>query len=163
MTIELLPSFKTQAILDVHNHLATAKGTATLADWSKAKGELVGRIMKMATTEEIEAAIKATDDGPKPGTKGKVTKTKKAPKAKTEKKAKVDDASTRTLGVGAFIRELLAETPEMPALDVLAKVQKKWPGAKTSVACVGWYRSKMYKSGDLKKTAVAKARKTEAA
>ena len=87
MTIELLPTFKTQAILDVFNHLAAAKGEKPLAGWEKSKSSLVARIMAGNSEDTIIAAIKATEDGAKPGTKGKVTKTKKQPKAKAEKKA----------------------------------------------------------------------------
>jgi hypothetical protein len=169
--IEALPSFKTQAILDVFNHLAVAKGDKPLAGWEKSKSSLVARIMAGNDAASIEAAIKATEDGVKPGTKAeakpakKVAKTNgKAKPAKAEKKAKADgEAKPRVQGVGAFIREVLTETPEATANDVLAMVQKKWPEAKTSAACVGWYRSQMYKNGDLKKAAVQKARAAEGA
>lgn len=165
--LEMLSTFKVQAILDVHNHLAAAKEQKPLASWDKAKSELVNRIAKMATGDEIEAAIKATEDGPKPGTKGKVVKTakpaKKAAKAKTEKKAKTEGGAKRQSGVGALVREILAAEPDLPAVDVLARVHKKFPEAKTSIACVGWYRSQMYKAGDLKKAKVKALRAESAA
>lgn len=147
--IETLPSFKTQAILDVYNHL---NPEAQLKDWSKSKTELVARITNKFDASAIEKAIAATEDGPAPGTKGKVVKTKKQPKAKAEKKAKAKgESKPRGVGIGTLIKAMLKAQPDMPALDVVNAVQKSYPEAKTSVACVGWYRSKMYKLGELVK------------
>lgn len=166
MSIELLKTFKTQAIVDVYNHL---NPEAQIKDWAKNKSILVERIVAKFDTATIEKAIADTEPDTKPGKPAKPAKVKKtkapkakAPKAKAEKKAD-GEKPKRQAGVGAYVRELLAKSPETPALDILAAVQKKYPEAKTSVACIGWYRSRMYKSGDLKKTAVAKARKAEAA
>ena len=155
MTIELLPTFKTQAILDVFNHLATAKGEKPLAGWEKSKTALVARIMAGNTEDAIVAAIKATEGETLPGKKpapakkkGKLLKTSKA----VAKRVKTNgDKKPRTQGVGAFVRQTLLGTPDMSAVDVLSLVAKKWPEAKTSAACVGWYRSQMYKSGELTK------------
>lgn len=43
------------------------------------------------------------------------------------------------IGVGKFIREQLAEgfTPK----DILANVQETFPEAKTTMACIYWYRN----------------------
>jgi hypothetical protein len=151
--IDLLPTFKAQAIVDVYNFLAESSDKPKLADWSKAKSELVARICNTWSTTEIERAIALTEDGPRPGKKGKVDKAKapKKPKAKAEKKAD-GEKKPRAQGVGAFIRQTLVDTPDMKAADVISLVQKKWPEAKTSIACVGWYRSKMYKTGELERT-----------
>jgi hypothetical protein len=149
--IEILPSFKVDAILAVHNHLAAINGTKPLADWSKAKSELVGRILKMGDSAAIEAAITATEDGPKPGTKGKVVKTKKQPKAKAKKQAKAKgEKSERKPGVGACAKDIIRANPDMPALDVVAEVQKKFPESSISFKCVGYYRHQLRKAGEIK-------------
>ena len=151
MSIELLPTFKTQAILDVFNHLAEAKGEKPLAGWEKSKTVLVARIMAGNSEDAIVAAIKATEGETLPGKKP-AKKKAKASKKETKKVTKADgEKKPRGQGVGAFIRETLLGTPDMSAADVLSLVVKKFPEASTSAACVGWYRSKMYKSGELVK------------
>lgn len=149
MSIELLSTFKTQAILDVYNHL---NPEAQLKSWDKNKSILVERIVSKHDASAIEKAIAATEDGPKPGTKGKVVKTAKAPKAKAEKKAKATgEKKPRAAGIGAAIKAQILKTPEASAQEILDKVLPNFPEASTTVACVGWYRSKMYKTGELVK------------
>lgn len=157
MSIELLPTFKTDAILAVHNHLAAAKDAKPLASWDKSKSALVARIMKMAGEDEIVAAIKATEDGPKPGTKGKVVKTakkgkaeKKTAPAKKGKAEKKGDAKPRGQGIGAYAKECILANPEASALDIVAAVQKKFPQCNISDKSVGYYRHAMRKAGELK-------------
>lgn len=152
MTIELLPTFKTQAILDVYNVLA-APGNQ-LKDWSKSKTELVARILKMGTTADIEKAIAATEDATLPGKKP--APAKKAGKAKTEKKVKTakgksaNKTGERKPGIGACAKAIIKASPDMPALDVVAEVQKQFPEANISHKCVGYYRYQMRKAGEIK-------------
>jgi len=152
MSIELLSTFKVQAILDVYNHL---NPEAPLKSWDKSKTVLVARIMAGNTSDAIEAAIKATESDTLPGKKpapakkkGKVAKAKKP--AKAEKKAK-GESKPRGEGIGTLVRALLKATPEASAAEILERLVKARPEAQTTAACVGWYRSKMYKSGELVK------------
>lgn len=62
-----------------------------------------------------------------------------APVAKTEIKRS---------GVGAFVKaELLKGVTDE---EILKAVAAKFPEAKTTKACVAWYRCQMKKAGDLK-------------
>ena len=148
MTIEMLSSFKTQAILDVYNYL---NPDAPLKSWDKNKLILVERLAAKFDKATIEKAMADTESGPKPGKKGKVDKKPavKAKKPTTATKAKSDKPKGQ--GVGATIRALLAAKPEATALEILAEFQKKFPDAKTTAGCVSWYRSQMYKTGELVK------------
>lgn len=54
-------------------------------------------------------------------------------------------------GIGAFCRELLKKGKE--TAEILKEVQKQFPGARTTPACVAWYRNDMRQKGDLPKAA----------
>jgi hypothetical protein len=146
----MLPSFKTQAILDVYNYL---NPDAQLKDWSKSKSELVGRITSKFDQTQIEKAIAATENGEVPGKKGKVVKVAKAAKkgkakGKSAKSAKAE-GTPRGEGIGTLIRAMLKAQDGISSADVVTAVLKSYPDAKTNAACVSWYRSKMYKTGQL--------------
>ena len=51
------------------------------------------------------------------------------------------------LGVGAFAKNLILEG--LSNKDVLAKVHEHYGNAKTTYACIAWYRNDMKKNGKL--------------
>ena len=65
-----------------------------------------------------------------------VAEKRKAAKPKTEGEPKA-----RGQGIGAFCKELI--TAGKSNAEVLAAVQKKFPGAATSKGCVAYYRNKL--------------------
>ena len=146
MSIELLPTFKTQAILDVYNVLAAPGGQ--LKDWSKSKTELVARIMKMGTEADIEKAIAATESDTLPGKKP--APAKKKGKAKVAKKAKAEKTGTKPQGIGAYAKEMILANPDVAALEIVALVQKKFPECNITTKSVGFYRHALKKDGQLK-------------
>lgn len=57
------------------------------------------------------------------------------------KTAAKGEKKPRGLGIGAYVKELLAKG-EKPA-DILAAVLKRFPDAKTTMKCVYWYANTM--------------------
>jgi hypothetical protein len=89
----------------------------------------------------------------------KLTKPAEPKAAKTPKEPKeIDPNAPRgpVQGVGAFAKALLLEG--MSNKDAHAKVIEQFPTAKTSVACIAYYRSKLVAAGQL-----VSARKTKEA
>lgn len=69
-------------------------------------------------------------------------RTKAGSAAAKDKMAKVRAArKERGPGIGKFVNELLDKDIDMKTEVVLQKVQDKFPAAKTSKACIAWYRS----------------------
>lgn len=56
------------------------------------------------------------------------------------------------MSIGKYARELIIANPAMKNEEIVAKVKAKFPEAKTSLACIAWYRS------DLKKKKVEAVR-----
>lgn len=67
----------------------------------------------------------------------------------TKKNAKKKEVK-KNQGIGEYARKLI-KTTDMTNAEIAADCQKKF-GGNTSPASVAWYRSKMYASGEIKKT-----------
>jgi len=140
--LDILHTFTTQAILDVHNHLAQHKGKPLLKSWAKSKQALVDRITSLGTTAEIEKSIKATE-----------TPEEKASKKggkKGGKKSEPAGKKPRGQGVGAAAMAYIAKHPGAPAQEIVDHVKGQFPDCSISVKSVGFYRHKMRKAGDIK-------------
>ena len=61
--------------------------------------------------------------------------------------------------IGSFAREIIAKNPQAPNQEVLDQVKAQFPQAKTSIACIAWYKSNMKKTKTL--TIVPKPRTLE--
>ena len=70
-------------------------------------------------------------------------------KGKPPKKAAANGGAPKGRGIGAFCEGLLLK--KKSADDILAAVQKEFPGAKTSMASIAWYRNKLINEGQLSK------------
>lgn len=53
------------------------------------------------------------------------------------------------MSIGKTARELILANPTMKNDDILAKVKAQYPEAKTTYACIAWYKSDMRKKGIL--------------
>ena len=51
------------------------------------------------------------------------------------------------MNIGKFARSLIVSFPDMTNTDVLENVKKKFPAAKTTMACIAWYKSDLRKAG----------------
>jgi len=49
--------------------------------------------------------------------------------------------------IGSYARELISQNPGMSNQDIRDKVLEKFTEAKTSIACIAWYKSNMKKTG----------------
>lgn len=63
-----------------------------------------------------------------------------------------------TKSIGSVARGYITANPAMKNEEILALVKNDFPEAKTSLACIGWYKSKMKKEA---KAAPAVARTVE--
>jgi hypothetical protein len=52
-----------------------------------------------------------------------------------------------TQSIGSFARNIIATRSELSNAQVLELVRAQFPSAKTSVACIAWYKSNMKKTG----------------
>jgi hypothetical protein len=66
------------------------------------------------------------------------------------------------MSIGKFARELILAQPELKNDDVLAKIKKNFPEAKTTYACVAWYKSDLRKKGLIAKRAARSVEMVEA-
>lgn len=91
----------------------------------------------------------------------KLTKAKTKEPAVTKEPKELDPNSPRgpVQGVGAFAKALILEGGTNK--DVHAAVMEQFPTAKTSVACIAYYRSKLVLAGLLPKKAKAASQETE--
>ena len=64
-----------------------------------------------------------------------------------------------TKSIGAVARGFISANPTMKNEELLALVKAEFPEAKTSVACIGWYKSKMKKEA---KVSPVEVERTEA-
>lgn len=55
-----------------------------------------------------------------------------------------------TVSIGKFVQQLALDNADMPNVDILAKVKEQYPQAKTTMACIAWYKSDMRKKGLIK-------------
>ena|SRR6187551_3774338 len=60
-----------------------------------------------------------------------------------------------TKSIGAVARGFISQNPTMKNEDLLKLVLAEFPEAKTSVACIGWYKSKMKKEAKASPVEVA--------
>lgn len=51
------------------------------------------------------------------------------------------------MSIGKFVRDQVLQNPEAKNDDILKAVKLKFPEAKTSYACIAWYKSDMRKKG----------------
>lgn len=51
------------------------------------------------------------------------------------------------MSIGKFAREAIKANPTMKNDDILALVKAQFPNAKTTYACIAWYKSDMRKKG----------------
>lgn len=49
------------------------------------------------------------------------------------------------MSIGKYARELIVANPSMKNEEIVAKVKEKFQDAKTSLACIAWYRSDLKK------------------
>ena len=53
------------------------------------------------------------------------------------------------MSIGKFVQSLILAKPEMTNTQVLDAVKLAYPEAKTSMACIAWYKSDLRKKGNL--------------
>lgn len=53
------------------------------------------------------------------------------------------------MSIGKFTQSLILTNPELTNTQILEKVLEVYPTAKTSMACIAWYKSDMRKKGQL--------------
>ena len=51
------------------------------------------------------------------------------------------------MSIGKFVREAILANAEATSQEILNQVQAQFPEAKTSPACIAWYKSDMRKKG----------------
>lgn len=55
-----------------------------------------------------------------------------------------------TVSIGKFVQQLVLDNADLSNVDILAKVKEQYPQAKTTMACIAWYKSDMRKKGLIK-------------
>lgn len=58
------------------------------------------------------------------------------------------------MSIGKFVRDIIINQPETKNDDILALVKARFPEAKTSYACIAWYKSDLRKKGMISKKTV---------
>ena len=81
-------------------------------------------------------------------TKEKKTKEKKVPvvtEKKKEKTAKKEIKKTvnKNKGIGVWVKEQLKKNKGVSNIVLAEKTKEKFPGAKTTAACISWYRARI--------------------
>jgi hypothetical protein len=51
------------------------------------------------------------------------------------------------MSIGNTVRSMILENPSMKNEDVLTAIKAKYPEAKTTYACIAWYKTDMRKKG----------------
>ncbi len=64
------------------------------------------------------------------------------------------------MGIGQFVRHVLVTNQTKSNTDVLALVHKVFPEAKTTMACIAWYKTDLRKKGLLQAGGVRGSTKT---
>jgi hypothetical protein len=75
----------------------------------------------------------------------------------------VEEVKVKKVGIGSTIIEMILAQPELSNKDILDKVLEKFKEAKTSYACIAWYKSDLRKKGLIGPRVFAKKVKVEAA
>jgi hypothetical protein len=70
------------------------------------------------------------------------------PPAESEAQSATRELPKLQLGIGQFVRYLLTKTTKNTA-EILALVKTQFPEAKTTPACVAWYKNDLRKKGAL--------------
>jgi hypothetical protein len=73
----------------------------------------------------------------------------------------VEEVKVKKIGIGSTIIEMILAQPELSNKEILEAVQKKFETAKTSYACIAWYKSDLRKKGLIGPRMFAKKAKTE--
>ena len=142
-----LPKYAPKNADGMAAQVAAAKASAPPPQVSAKRGKMIPPSMaeKMEKIgngaaeimQKAEAQRKKEAKKPKAGSDGK--KPKKAAGAPAQKGR----------GIGAFCEGLLVKGKS--AEEILAAVRKEFPGAKTSMASIAWYRNKLVQEGALSK------------
>ena len=74
----------------------------------------------------------------------------------------VEEVKAKKVGIGSTIIEMILAQPELSNLQILEAVQAKFENAKTSYACIAWYKSDLRKKGLIGPRVFAKKVKVEA-
>ena len=74
----------------------------------------------------------------------------------------VEEVKAKKVGIGSTIIEMILAQPELSNKEILEAVQKKFETAKTSYACIAWYKSDLRKKGLIGPRVFAKTAKVEA-
>jgi hypothetical protein len=64
------------------------------------------------------------------------------------------------MGIGQFVRHVLVQNQSKSNTEVLALVHKVFPEAKTTMACIAWYKTDLRKKGVLPAGGVRGSTKT---
>ena len=88
------------------------------------------------------------------------TRTSKTVSVNTEVKAE-EVKTEKKVGIGSTIVEMILQHPEMSNTEILKEVLKKFENAKTSYACIAWYKSDLRKKGLIGARVFAKKVKVE--
>jgi hypothetical protein len=73
----------------------------------------------------------------------------------------VEEVKTPKVGIGSTIIEMILAQPELSNKEILDKVLEKFKEAKTSYACIAWYKSDLRKKGLIGPRVFAKKAKNE--
>lgn len=73
----------------------------------------------------------------------------------------VEEVKTKKVGIGSTIIEMILAQPELSNKDILDKVLEKFKEAKTSYACIAWYKSDLRKKGLIGPRVFAKKAKSQ--
>jgi len=71
------------------------------------------------------------------------------------------EQAAKPLGIGSFIKEYI-RTTECTNNQILEMVKLQYPNAKTSYACIAWYRTQLRKAGEIGPRVFAKKPADEA-
>lgn len=140
----------------------SAKGKATLAalgvgPWPAAKKEEKKKedAPKATPPSQVEAAKPEKSAGkketemkkPQQKKDSKATAAKKrADKPATKKQEKKKDSKPKAAarsGVGEWVKAQLRKNKDIPNAELAAAARDKFPGARTSPACISWYRARL--------------------
>jgi len=65
------------------------------------------------------------------------------------------EVQVQVVGVGSFAKALILANKNATNKQILDRIKTKFPDAKTSMACVAWYKSDLRKKGLLEKKTAA--------
>jgi hypothetical protein len=84
-------------------------------------------------------------------------------KSKAVVNSVVEPKVEKKVGIGSTIVEMILANPEKPNREILEEILAKFQNAKTTYACIAWYRSDLRKKGQIGPRVFAKKVKTEEA